>query len=99
MSTHDFAPVDDQLAILKRGVVDVEVEAELRKKLEKSRAEKKPLSIKLGADPTAPDLHLGHTVVLNKMRQFQLLGHHVVFLIGDLTGMMGETSGRNVTRT
>jgi tyrosyl-tRNA synthetase len=94
----EFAPVEEQLAILKRGVVDLEVEAELKKKLERSREEKKPLSIKLGADPTAPDLHLGHTVVLNKLKQFQMLGHKVVFLIGDFTARIGDPTGRNATR-
>ncbi len=93
-----FAPVDEQLEILLRGVVDVEVEAELRKKLEKSRAEDRPLVIKLGADPTSPDLHLGHTVVINKLRQFQELGHKVVFLIGDFTARIGDPTGKNATR-
>jgi tyrosyl-tRNA synthetase len=93
-----FAPVDEQLEVLLRGVVDVEVEAELRKKLEKSRAEDRPLTIKLGADPTSPDLHLGHTVVINKLRQFQDLGHRVVFLIGDFTARIGDPTGKNATR-
>ncbi|HEY4220996.1 MAG TPA: tyrosine--tRNA ligase [Myxococcota bacterium] len=83
---------------LRRGAVDLEVEAELRKKLERSRVDKKQLSVKLGADPTAPDLHLGHTVVLNKMRQFQLLGHKVVFLIGDFTARIGDPTGKSATR-
>jgi tyrosyl-tRNA synthetase len=96
--SHDMLPVDEQMAILKRGIVDLEVEAELRKKLEKSRAEKRPLVIKLGADPTAPDLHLGHTVVLSKMRQFQELGHRVVFLIGDFTARIGDPTGKSATR-
>src|SRR5439155_17867487 len=82
----------------KRGIVDLEVEAELVKKLERSRSEKKPLSVKLGADPTAPDLHLGHTVVLNKLRQFQILGHKVVFLIGDFTARIGDPTGKTATR-
>src|ERR1700683_890726 len=85
---------DSQLAEIKRGAVDVLVEAELLTKLRRGRA----LRIKAGFDPTAPDLHLGHTVLLNKMRQFQQLGHEVVFLIGDFTGLIGDPSGRNVTR-
>ncbi len=82
------------LVEIKRGCDDLIVEEELRQKL----ARGKPLRIKAGFDPTAPDLHLGHTVLLNKMRQFQLLGHHVMFLIGDFTGMIGDPTGRNVTR-
>jgi len=95
---HAFLPADEQLAILKRGVVDFEVEGELRAKLEKSRKENKPLTIKAGFDPTAPDLHLGHGVLLNKMRQFQTLGHRVVFLIGDFTARIGDPTGKNTTR-
>jgi tyrosyl-tRNA synthetase len=85
---------DSQLAEIKRGARDVLVEAELLRKLQKGR----PLRVKAGFDPTAPDLHLGHTVLLNKMRQFQQLGHEVVFLIGDFTGLIGDPSGRNATR-
>lgn len=85
---------DKQLPLLKRGVVEVLVEAELGKKLQTG----KPLRIKVGFDPTAPDLHLGHTVLLNKMRHFQELGHHVIFLIGDFTGMIGDPTGKNATR-
>jgi tyrosyl-tRNA synthetase len=85
---------DSQLAEIKRGAREVLVESELLRKLEKGR----PLRIKAGFDPTAPDLHLGHTVLLNKMRQFQELGHEVVFLIGDFTGLIGDPSGRNATR-
>ena len=84
----------EQLAVLRRGADEVILEADLARKLEKG----KPLRVKAGFDPTAPDLHLGHTVVLNKMRQFQDLGHHVMFLIGDFTGMIGDPSGRNATR-
>ncbi len=86
--------VDRQVEVAKRGADDLIVEAELRVKL----ARGKPLRIKLGLDPTAPDIHLGHTVVLNKMRQLQDLGHHVIFLIGDFTSMIGDPSGRNATR-
>jgi tyrosyl-tRNA synthetase len=85
---------DSQLAEIKRGARDVLVESELLRKLKKGQ----PLRIKAGFDPTAPDLHLGHTVLLNKMRQFQKLGHEVVFLIGDFTGLIGDPSGRNATR-
>ncbi len=93
-----FAPVDEQLAILTRGIVDLEVLLELKKKLEKSRLEGKPLTVKAGFDPTAPDLHLGHAVLLTKMRQFQDLGHRVVFLVGDFTARIGDPTGKNVTR-
>jgi len=92
------ASVDEQLAVAKRGADELIVEAELRTKLERSIATDKPLRIKLGLDPTAPDIHLGHTVVLNKMRQLQDLGHQVIFLIGDFTSMIGDPSGRNATR-
>jgi tyrosyl-tRNA synthetase len=97
MSTR-FAPAEEQLEILTRGVVDLEVADELKKKLTKSRAEDRPLLIKAGFDPTAPDLHIGHTVLLNKMRQFQELGHRCVFLIGDFTARIGDPTGKNTTR-
>lgn len=87
-------PVDEQLALIKRGADEILVESELRAKLERGV----PLRIKAGFDPTAPDLHLGHTVLINKLRQFQELGHQVLFLIGDFTGMIGDPSGKNVTR-
>lgn len=98
MTTRNFAPVEEQLQTLLRGVVDVHVEAELRAKLTRSHQTGTPLIIKAGFDPTAPDLHLGHTVLLHKMRQFQRLGHQVVFLIGDSTALIGDPSGRNATR-
>src|ERR1700682_3482254 len=82
------------LEVIRRGVDELIVEDDLRRKLVKGKA----LRVKAGFDLTAPDLHLGHTVVLNKMRQFQDLGHHVMFLIGDFTGMIGDPSGRNATR-
>jgi tyrosyl-tRNA synthetase len=85
---------DSQIAQIKRGAQEVLVESELLRKL----ARGKPLRVKAGFDPTAPDLHLGHTVLLNKMRQFQDLGHEVIFLIGDFTGLIGDPSGRNATR-
>ena len=94
----NFAPVDEQLTYLKKGAAEIIREADLRAKLEKSRASGKPLRVKLGMDPTAPDLHLGHTVVLRKLKHFQDLGHTAIFLIGDFTGMIGDPSGRSVTR-
>ena len=90
--------VMEALAITKRGVDELLIEAEFAQKLARSEQSGKPLRIKLGLDPTAPDLHLGHTVVLNKMRQLQNLGHQVIFLIGDFTSMIGDPSGRNITR-
>jgi tyrosyl-tRNA synthetase len=89
---------EKQLEIIKRGTVEIIVEGELFQKLEKSYKEKRPLKVKAGFDPTAPDIHLGHTVLLEKMRQFQELGHEVIFLIGDFTGMIGDPSGRFETR-
>ncbi len=92
------ATPEEQLAIFKRGADELLVESEMLTKLKRSVTEKKPLRVKLGADPTAPDLHLGHSVVLNKMREMQALGHHIIFLIGDFTGMIGDPTGRNITR-
>jgi tyrosyl-tRNA synthetase len=89
---------DKQLDVIKRGAVEIIIEDDLFKKLEKSYNEKRPLKIKAGFDPTAPDIHLGHTVLLEKMRQFQELGHDVVFLIGDFTGMIGDPSGKSEMR-
>jgi tyrosyl-tRNA synthetase len=97
-SMPNFAPVDEQLAYIKKGSAEIIRENELRSKLEKSRATGKPLRVKLGMDPTAPDLHLGHTVVLRKLKHFQDLGHTVIFLIGDFTGMIGDPTGRSATR-
>jgi tyrosyl-tRNA synthetase len=94
----NFAPVDEQLTYLKKGSAEIIREADLRTKLEKSRATGKPLRVKLGMDPTAPDLHLGHTVVLRKLKHFQDLGHTAIFLIGDFTGMIGDPTGRSATR-
>jgi tyrosyl-tRNA synthetase len=93
-----FRPVDEQIEILTRGVVDRVTEDELRRKLERSREAGRPLTVKVGFDPTAPDIHLGHAVLLRKMRQFQDLAHRVVFLIGDFTGMIGDPTGRSKTR-
>src|SRR6266404_6121233 len=89
-----MASVSDQLTELKRGAVHVVQEEELAERLQRGR----PLRVKLGADPSAPDLHLGHAVVLTKLRQFQDLGHTVIFLIGDFTGRIGDPSGRSETR-
>ena len=94
----NFAPVDEQLTYLKKGAAEIIREADLRAKLEKSSATGKPLRVKLGMDPTAPDLHLGHTVVLRKLKHFQDLGHTAIFLIGDFTGMIGDPTGRSATR-
>jgi tyrosyl-tRNA synthetase len=93
-----FAPVDEQLAYIKKGCAEIIRESDLRTKLEKSRATGKPLRVKLGMDPTAPDLHLGHTVVLRKLKHFQDMGHTAIFLIGDFTGMIGDPTGRSATR-
>src|SRR2546428_2525510 len=93
-----FAPVDEQLTYIKKGSSEIVKESELRLKLEKSLAASKPLRVKAGFDPTAPDLHLGHTVLLRKLKHFQDLGHTVIFLIGDFTGMIGDPTGRSVTR-
>src|SRR5436189_6228827 len=89
---------EEQLAVFRHGADEVLVESELLEKLKRSLAQDKPLRIKLGLDPTAPDIHIGHTVVLNKMRQLQDLGHTVIFLIGDFTSMIADPSGRNTTR-
>lgn len=89
-----MADVEPQLALIKRGAEELLVESELVEKLKNGR----PLRIKAGFDPTAPDLHLGHTVLINKLRHFQELGHHVMFLIGDFTGMIGDPTGKNATR-
>jgi tyrosyl-tRNA synthetase len=94
----NFAPVDEQLAYIKKGSAEIIRESELRAKLERSRVAGKPLKVKAGFDPTAPDLHLGHTVLLRKLKHFQDLGHTVIFLIGDFTGMIGDPTGRSATR-
>jgi tyrosyl-tRNA synthetase len=94
----NFPPVDEQLAYIKKGSAEIVKESELRAKLERSLASGKPLRVKAGFDPTAPDLHLGHTVLLRKLKHFQDLGHTVIFLIGDFTGMIGDPTGRSATR-
>jgi tyrosyl-tRNA synthetase len=90
--------IDAQISIVQRGAVDLITVEELRRKLERSEATGKPLRVKLGLDPTAPDIHLGHTVVLHKLRQFQELGHQVMLVIGDFTGMIGDPTGKSETR-
>lgn len=101
-ATNSAVPLSDSvqsaLAIIKRGAEELLIESEFAQKLAHAERTATPLRIKLGLDPTAPDLHLGHTVVLNKMRQIQDLGHTVIFLIGDFTSMIGDPSGRNITR-
>jgi tyrosyl-tRNA synthetase len=98
IKTKPTLSIDEQLAYLGKGVVEIIPENELRAKLEKSAKSGKPLRIKLGLDPTAPDIHLGHTVVIRKLRAFQELGHIVIFLIGDFTGLIGDPSGKSATR-
>jgi tyrosyl-tRNA synthetase len=94
----NFRPVDEQLGSLRKGVAEIIREDELRAKLERSRASGKPLRVKLGVDPTAPDLHLGHTVVLRKLKHFQDEGHTAIFLVGDFTAMVGDPTGQSETR-
>jgi tyrosyl-tRNA synthetase len=93
-----FKPVEEQLAYLKKGVSEIVPEPELKAKLEKSLKTGKPLRVKLGVDPTAPDIHLGHTVVIRKLKHFQEMGHTAVFLIGDFTAMVGDPTGQSETR-
>jgi tyrosyl-tRNA synthetase len=98
LSRRPFAPAEEQLRVVRRGTAQIIVETELRDKLERSRRSGEPLKVKLGLDPTAPDLHLGHTVVLRKLRDFQDLGHQIIVIIGDFTGMIGDPTGRSETR-
>ncbi len=93
-----FTPVEEQLAIIKRGATEIIPEDELVQKLERSRKENRPLRVKLGCDPTRPDLHLGHSVILRKLRQFQDLGHEAILIIGDFTALIGDPTGQNKTR-
>lgn len=93
-----FLPVEEQLAIIKRGAIEIVPEQELVEKLKKSKKTNTPLKVKLGVDPTRPDLHLGHSVILRKMRQFQDLGHEVILIIGGFTAAIGDPSGQNKTR-
>ncbi|MGH9626849.1 MAG: tyrosine--tRNA ligase [Bryobacteraceae bacterium] len=90
--------IDDQLIYLKKGLAELIREEDLRDRLKQAQKEGRPLRVKAGFDPTAPDLHLGHTVLLRKMKHFQDLGHQVIFLIGDMTGLIGDPTGRNITR-
>jgi tyrosyl-tRNA synthetase len=98
MTAAEFLPVEEQMEYLRKGAVEIIREEELVAKLERSRRTGSPLTIKVGFDPSAPDLHLGHTVVLRKMKHFQDMGHRVVFLIGDFTGMIGDPTGQSKTR-
>ena len=93
-----FPPINEQMDLIKRGTIEIIPEDDLLRKLEKSFKEIKPLNIKLGCDPTRPDLHLGHSVVLRKLAQFQTLGHKAILIIGDFTSLIGDPSGRNTTR-
>jgi tyrosyl-tRNA synthetase len=98
MTKSNFPPINEQMDVIKRGVFEIIPEEELVRKLEKSLKENKSLNIKLGCDPSRPDLHIGHSVVLRKLAQFQSLGHQAILIIGDFTGMIGDPSGRNITR-
>src|SRR5438270_10494654 len=98
MADTAFKPVDEQLEYIKKGSAEIIRESELREKLANSLKTGKPLRVKAGFDPTAPDLHLGHTVLIRKLKHFQDLGHTVIFLIGDFTGLIGDPTGRNTTR-
>src|ERR1035437_8578141 len=93
-----FPPVDEQLAYLRKGAAEIIRESDLRERIEKSLATGKPLRAQAGFDPTAPDLHLGHTVLMRKLKHFQDMGHTVIFLIGDFTGLIGDPTGRSATR-
>jgi tyrosyl-tRNA synthetase len=95
---HEFLPVDEQMDLLEKGAAEIIRVSDLRERLEDSRKTGRPLRVKAGFDPTAPDLHLGHTVLMRKLRHFQRLGHQVIFLIGDSTALIGDPTGRNVTR-
>src|SRR6202046_760800 len=96
MST--FLPVDEQMDLLEKGAAEIIRVADLRERLEESRKTGRPLRVKAGFDPTAPDLHLGHTVLMRKLRHFQQLGHTVIFMIGDFTSLIGDPTGKSVTR-
>ncbi|MGD0858532.1 MAG: tyrosine--tRNA ligase [Terracidiphilus sp.] len=94
----EFLPVDEQMDLLEKGAAEIIRSSDLRERLEESRKTGRPLRIKVGFDPTAPDLHLGHTVLMRKLRHFQVLGHQVIFLVGDSTALIGDPTGRNITR-
>jgi tyrosyl-tRNA synthetase len=94
----EFVSVDEQMDLLQKGAAEIIRVSDLRERLEESRKAGRPLRVKAGFDPTAPDLHLGHTVLMRKLRHFQQLGHQVIFLVGDFTSLIGDPTGRNVTR-
>ncbi|MGC2547359.1 MAG: tyrosine--tRNA ligase, partial [Silvibacterium sp.] len=94
----NFLPVDEQLDLLQKGAAEIIRVSDLKERLEKSRQTGVPLRVKAGFDPTAPDLHLGHTVLMRKLKHFQDLGHQVIFLVGDFTSLIGDPTGRSVTR-
>jgi tyrosyl-tRNA synthetase len=94
----EFLPVDEQMDLLEKGAAEIIRSSDLRERLEENRKTGRPLRVKAGFDPTAPDLHLGHTVLMRKLRHFQQLGHQVIFMIGDFTSLIGDPTGRNVTR-
>src|SRR5438046_413323 len=98
MNDFKTIPVEQQLELIRRGAVEIIREEELLEKLKKAQKTGKPLRVKAGFDPTAPDIHVGHTVLIRKMKHFQDLGHTVIFLIGDFTGLIGDPSGRSATR-
>ncbi len=98
MSKIKFPPINEQMDLISRGANEIIPEEELVKKLERSLKDGKPLNIKLGCDPSRPDLHIGHSVVLRKLAQFQSLGHQAILIVGDFTGMIGDPSGRSATR-
>src|SRR5437879_7258553 len=98
MNDFKTIPIEQQLERIRRGAVEIIREEELVEKLKRAQKTGKPLRVKAGFDPTAPDIHIGHTVLIRKMRHFQQLGHTVIFLIGDFTGMIGDPSGRSATR-
>lgn len=98
MGVKKMLPVEQQLKIIKRGVAEILPEAALIEKLKHAVQTETPLRVKLGLDPTAPDIHLGHTVVLRKLKQFQELGHHIIIIIGDFTGRIGDPTGKSETR-
>src|SRR3990172_4035488 len=98
MTDFKTIPVAEQLEHIRRGAVEIIREEELAGKLKRAQKTRRPLRVKAGFDPTAPDIHLGHTVLIRKMKHFQDLGHTAIFLIGDFTGLIGDPSGQNVTR-
>src|SRR5690349_318886 len=98
MEDFQTIPIQQQLEVIRRGAVDIIREEQLIQKLERAQKTGKPLRVKAGFDPTAPDIHVGHTVLIRKMKHFQELGHTVIFMIGDFTGMIGDPSGRSATR-